>query len=61
MSMTIYSPQVQAYAREHGVTDLQAYRALKSRETIERAQKQARGYRRWFAAKECVSPDWNKY
>lgn len=35
MSMTIYSPQVQAHAREHGITDLQAYRALKSREELQ--------------------------
>lgn len=52
MSMTIYSPQVQAYAREHGVTDLQAYRALKSREAIRRAQEQAKGYRRFLSRRK---------
>lgn len=59
--MNIYSPQVQAYAREHGITDLQAYRALKSRETIKRAQAQAKGHRAWLERKLGISPDWNKY
>ena len=34
MSLSIYSPQVIAYAREHSVTELQAYRALKSRDEL---------------------------
>lgn len=52
MSLTIYSPRVLAYAREHNVSDLQAYRALKSRETIRRAQEQAKGFRRFLSRRQ---------
>ena len=33
-TISIYNPQVRAYAERHGITDLQAYRALNSREAI---------------------------
>lgn len=59
--MNIYSPQVIAYAREHNVTELQAYRDLKSREAIKRAQAQAKGHRSWLERKLGISPDWDKY
>ncbi len=54
--MSIYSPKVQAYAREYGVTDLQAYRALKSREELRSRPRQS------FTERMLgISPDWNSY
>lgn len=42
MSISIYSPQVRAHARVHGVTELQAYRALKAREALQEQLAQKR-------------------
>lgn len=58
--MNIYSPKVLAHAREHGITDLQAYRALKSREELQRRREVERK-RPFFERITGVSPDWNKY
>jgi hypothetical protein len=33
---SLFSSQVHSYALEHGLTDLQAYRAIKMREEIKR-------------------------
>ena len=41
MTISIYDPRVKAYAALHGVTDLQAYRALNARETLR--QRRAEG------------------
>lgn len=60
MILSIYSPKVQAYARQHGVTDLQAYRALKSREELQRRVKAERK-RPFFERITGISPDWNSY
>lgn len=60
--MNIYSPQVQAYAREHGVTDLQAYRALKVREVLLKNNAAARQRKQpLFERMLGISPDWNRY
>lgn len=65
--MSIYNPKVLAYAREHGITDLQAYRALKSREELQRRAVKLFasspygkiGKRSLFERITGVSPDWN--
>lgn len=54
--MSIYSPAVQAYAREHNITDLQAYRALQSRAELRRKER-----RPLFERMLGISPDWDKY
>lgn len=41
MSISIYSPKVLAYARTHGVTDLQAYRAVNAQAQIARMPRTA--------------------
>ena len=62
MTISIYSPQVQAYARLHNVSDLQAYRALKSRDELQRREAEGRKRRQTFTERMLgISPDWDRY
>ena len=38
MAMSIYTPEVLAYARRHGVSDLRAYHLVKQRDATNRAK-----------------------